>query len=125
MIKRTIAHNEVGGINVPVNLIKADFSSLLYEENERYYILAGTLLSLKVSGENIRKKGVDVVPFTGTGQADAILLSDVEFKLKERNKVGTAMIKGVVYLDKLKEVTSTITEANLPKNVDYLNKTRI
>ena len=125
MIKRTIAHNEVGGINVPVNLIKADFSSLLYEENERYYILAGTLLRLKVSGENIRKEGVDVVPFTGTGQADAILLSDVEFKLKDVNKVGTAMIKGVVYLDKLKEVTSTITEANLPKNVDYLNKTRI
>ena len=79
MIKRTIAHNEIGGTNVAVNVIKGDFAGKIFKENNKEYILAGTLLSLKDPSKNIRKNGVDVVPFSGAGTADAILLNDVEF----------------------------------------------
>ena len=125
MIKRTIAHNEIGGTNVAVNVIKGDFAGKIFKENNKEYILAGTLLSLKDPSKNIRKNGVDVVPFSGAGTADAILLNDVEFTHYHTNETGTAIINGTVYLDKLQEVDSTVTVSALPTKIDYVSKKRI
>ena len=125
MIKRTIAHNEIGGTNVAVNVIKRDFTGKIFTENNKEYILAGTLLSLKDPSKNIRKNGVDVVPFSGAGTADAILLNDVEFTHYHTNETGTAIINGTVYLDKLQEVDSTVTVSALPTKIDYVSKKRI
>ena len=125
MIKRTIAHNEIGGTNVSVNVNKGDFLGKIFIENNKEYILAGTLLSLKNSKQDIRQNGTDVIPFNGTGTADAILLNDVEFTHYHTNETGTAIINGTVYLDKLQEVDPTVTVSVLPTKIDYVSKKRI
>lgn len=125
MIKRTIAHNEIGGTNVAVNVIKGDFTGKIFTENNKEYILAGTLLSLKDPSKDIRQNGVDVIPFSGAGTADAILLNDVEFTHYHTNETGTAIINGTVYLDKLQEVDSTVKVSALPTKIDYVSKKRI
>lgn len=125
MIKRTIAHNEIGGTNVSVNVNKGDFLGKIFIENNKEYILAGTLLSLKNSKQDIRENGMDVMPFSGAGTADAILLNDVVFTHYHTNETGTAIINGTVYLDKLQEVDPTVTVSALPTKIDYVSKKRI
>ena len=125
MLKRVIAHNEMGGLSLPVNILKADWASKTYVENNRTYLLAGHLLQVKNAGDDIRLKGVEVIPFAGTGQADAVLLNDVELIWNKDNATGTALVNGIVYLDKLQEVEATVTKAMLPLKIDYTSKSRV
>lgn len=124
MIKRTIAHKEE--LSLPVNLIKSDWTSKIVTEDDGVKrVKAGTLLSLKNKSEDIRINGTDIVPFGGAGKADGILLNDVEFKiLKHANETGTALIEGIVYLDKLIALDNTVTKAMLPEKITYVNKNR-
>lgn len=124
MIKRTIAHKEE--LSLPVNLIKSDWTSKIVTEDDGVErVKAGTLLSLKNTSEDIRINGTNIVPFGGAGKADGILLNDVEFKiLKHANETGTALIEGIVYLNKLIEVDNTVTKAMLPEKITYVNKNR-
>ena len=124
MIKRTIAHKEE--LSLPVNLIKSDWTSKIVTEDDGVErVKAGTLLSLKNKSEDIRINGTDIVPFGGAGKADGILLNDVEFKiLKHANETGTALIEGIVYLDKLIALDNTVTKAMLPEKITYVNKNR-
>ena len=124
MIKRTIAHKEE--LSLPVNLIKSDWTSKIVTEDDGVErVKAGTLLSLKNKSEDIRINGTDIVPFGGAGKADGILLNDVEFKiLKHANETGTALIEGIVYLNKLIEVDNTVTKAMLPEKITYVDKNR-
>lgn len=124
MIKRTIAHKEE--LSLPVNLIKSDWTSKIVTEDDGIQrVKAGTLLSLKNKSEDIRINGTDIVPFGGAGKADGILLNDVEFKiLKHANETGTALIEGIVYLNKLIEVDNTVTKAMLPEKITYVDKNR-
>ena len=124
MIKRTIAHKEE--LSLPVNLIKSDWTSKIVTEDDGVKrVKAGTLLSLKNKSEDIRINGTDIVPFGGAGKADGILLNDVEFKiLKHANETGTALIEGIVYLNKLIAVDNTVTKAMLPEKITYVNKNR-
>lgn len=124
MIKRTIAHKEE--LSLPVNLIKSDWTSKIVTEDDGVErVKAGTLLSLKNKSEDIRINGTDIVPFGGAGKADGILLNDVEFKiLKHANETGTALIEGIVYLDKLIDLDNTVTKAMLPEKITYVNKNR-
>ena len=124
MIKRTIAHKEE--LSLPVNLIKSDWTSKIVTEDDGIQrVKAGTLLSLKNKSEDIRINGTDIVPFGGAGKADGILLNDVEFKiLKHANETGTALIEGIVYLDKLIDLDNTVTKAMLPEKITYVNKNR-
>ncbi len=124
MIKRTIAHKEE--LSLPVNLIKSDWTSKIVTEDDGVErVKAGTLLSLKKTGKDIRINGTDIVPFGGAGKADGILLNDVEFKiLKHANETGTALIEGIVYLDKLIDLDNTVTKAMLPEKITYVNKNR-
>lgn len=124
MIKRTIAHKEE--LSLPVNLIKSDWTSKIVTEDDGVKrVKAGTLLSLKNKSEDIRINGTDIVPFGGAGKADGILLNDVEFKiLKHANETGTALIEGIVYLDKLIDLDNTVTKAMLPEKITYVNKNR-
>lgn len=124
MIKRTIAHREE--LSVPVNLVKSDWASeLITEDDGIQRVKAGTLISLKTSSEDIRIDGTDVIPFPGTGTADAVLLNDVEFKITSHtNEPGTALLEGIVYLNKLIEVDSTVTKAMLPEKITYVDKNR-
>lgn len=124
MIKRTIAHREE--LSVPVNLVKSDWTTKIVTENDGIQrVKAGTLISLKTSSEDIRIDGTDVIPFSGTGTADAVLLNDVEFKIASHaNEPGTALLEGIVYLDKLIEVDSTVTKAMLPQKITYVDKNR-
>ena len=124
MIKRTIAHKEE--LSLPVNLIKSDWTSKIVTEDDGVErVKAGTLLSLKNKSEDIRINGTDIVPFGGAGKADGILLNDVEFKiLKHANETGTALIEGIVYLDKLIDLDNTVTKAMLPEKITYVDKNR-
>lgn len=124
MIKRTIAHKEE--LSLPVNLIKSDWTSKIVTEDDGVErVKAGTLLSLKNTSEDIRINGTDIVPFGGAGKAVGILLNDVEFKiLKHANETGTALIEGIVYLDKLIDLDNTVTKAMLPEKITYVNKNR-
>lgn len=124
MIKRTIAHKEE--LSLPVNLIKSDWTSKIVTEDDGVKrVKAGTLLSLKNKSEDIRINGTDIVPFGGAGKADGILLNDVEFKiLKHANETGTALIEGIVYLDKLIDLDNTVKKAMLPEKITYVNKNR-
>ena len=124
MIKRTIAHREE--LSLPVNLIKSDWTSKIVTEDDGVKrVKAGTLLSLKNKSEDIRINGTDIVPFGGAGKADGILLNDVEFKiLKHANETGTALIEGIVYLDKLIDLDNTVTKAMLPEKITYVDKNR-
>ncbi len=124
MIKRTIAHKEE--LSLPVNLIKSDWTSKIVTEDDGVErVKAGTLLSLKNTSKDIRINGTDIVPFGGAGKADGILLNDVEFKiLKHANETGTALIEGIVYLDKLIDLDNTVTKAMLPEKITYVNKNR-
>ena len=124
MIKRTIAHKEE--LSLPVNLIKSDWTSKIVTEDDGVErVKAGTLLSLKNTSEDIRINGTDIVPFGGAGKADGILLNDVEFKiLKHANETGTALIEGIVYLDKLIDLDNTVTKAMLPEKITYVDKNR-
>ena len=124
MIKRTIAHREE--LSVPVNLVKSDWTSKIITEDDGIQrVKAGTLISLKTSSKDIRIDGTDIVPFSGTGVADAVLLNDVEFKIASHtNESGTALLEGIVYLNKLIEVEGTVTKAMLPEKITYVDKNR-
>ena len=124
MIKRTIAHREE--LSVPVNLVKSAWASdLVTEDDGIQRVKAGTLISLKKPSEDIRIDGTDVIPFSGAGTADAVLLNDVEFKIASHtNEPGTALLEGIVYLNKLIEVDNTVTKAMLPKKITYVDKNR-
>ena len=125
VIKRTIAYKE--NMSVPVNLIKADWTSKIIKEVDGIErIKAGTLLKLKVSTEDIRINGTDVIPFSGTGKADAILLNDIELRIaSHENETGTALIDGIVYLNKLVDLDNTVTKNMLPEKITYVDKNRI
>ena len=124
MIKRTIAHREE--LSVPVNLVKSAWASdLVTEDDGIQRVKAGTLISLKKPSEDIRIDGTDVIPFSGAGTADAVLLNDVEFKIASHtNEPGTALLEGIVYLNKLIEVDNTVTKAMLPEKITYVDKNR-
>lgn len=124
MIKRTIAHREE--LSVPVNLVKSDWASALVTEDDGIQrVKAGTLITLKTPSKNIRINGTDVIPFPGTGTADAVLLNDVEFKIASHtNETGTALLEGIVYLNKLIELNNKVTKAMLPEKITYIDKNR-
>ena len=128
MKQRTVMHKE--GLNVVVKFKKSDFAGQIYKEANREYLLAGTLVNVKTAGEDIRKKGVYVKSATAGTKADGILMHNVEFVYYHDEEIGTVTIEGVAYLDKLIEVGKehptplTVTEAELPSGVTYVNKDR-
>ena len=130
MKKRTVMHKEV--LNVKVKFKKSDFATAIYKDKHsgKEYLLAGTLVNVKTSGEDIRETGGFMKLATAGPAADGILVHDFEFKTYHTEETGSVAVEGITYLDKLIEVGKeyptplTVDKTMLPEKITYVYKGR-
>lgn len=110
---------------LPVTILKEDVKAELIKDKNTGVesLLDGTLLKAKDT-KDFRKDGVFAVLIDGgVEKAQGVLVNTVEFKPNETQAVGTVMLEGIVYLDKLPKKEHQNKE-KLDNGLRYIYKNR-
>lgn len=119
MKKNAVIHKL--NLAVPCTIKYEDVKNKLKIREDGVGILEeGTLLKPKTG--DFRKSAKETLVATAS-DVKGILVSSLEFKYGETQKIGTVMLEGIVYFDKLKKLETSLTEGQLPAGITYIYKT--